>query len=306
METTSFRIEIANWSADKENLKKVRSRVFIEEQSVAAELEWDGKDEAALHWLALTEDNEPIGTVRMLSDGHIGRMAVLADYRRQGVGRALLQNAVDHGRHQHLLEVYLYAQTHALAFYRREGFIGQGEEFMDANIAHLTMRLPLVKQRQVGIHSGDFSVDDLKQTATELVAQTQQQLRILSYDLDRASFDSDEMQQLLSSLARKSRYTDIRILIVDPSTLVKYGHKLLTLQRRLPSKIKMRKVSAAGVEVKDNLLLADQCAIICQSIAEPRKIWANFNNKAVVATYTHQFDELWARSVDDKDLRQLA
>ncbi|MCG8525969.1 MAG: GNAT family N-acetyltransferase, partial [Opitutales bacterium] len=151
-------IRAATWLNDKDLLRAVRSRVFIEEQAVPVELEWDDKDEQARHWLAVDADDNAVGTVRMLADGHIGRMAVLADHRQQGVGRALLEAAIAHARDSNQFDVYLYAQVQALAFYRKLGFEAYGPEFMDANIPHLAMRLQLADKRLAGTHGGDFAV----------------------------------------------------------------------------------------------------------------------------------------------------
>ena len=303
--TTSYRINKADWSGDHGSLTSIRSRVFIDEQSVPAELEWDDNDETALHWLALTKDKQAIGTLRMLTDGHIGRMAVLSEYRQQGVGMALLQAAIATAKDLQLREVYLYAQTHTVNFYRQASFVCFGEEFMDANIPHRTMRRTLTQHRKLGIHGGNYLPSSFKQAIMDLIPQARQYIRILSYDLDPNNFDNDEIQQALSSLARKSRYTEIRILLVDAQKITKQGHRIQTLQRRLSSKILLKTVSGDGTEVKENLVLADDCGIIFQSIADTGKLWANFNNKAITTNYINQFDELWARSIDNKNLRQI-
>ncbi|HEY3698537.1 MAG TPA: GNAT family N-acetyltransferase, partial [Spongiibacteraceae bacterium] len=127
----TIEIRAANWIDNSATLSEIRRRVFIEEQQVPQELEWDGEDEDAQHWLALRDD-EPIGTARMLRDGHIGRIAVLSRSRARGIGSALLQAAIDCAAQRQLREVYLHAQTHALSFYQRFGFAVEGPEFQDA------------------------------------------------------------------------------------------------------------------------------------------------------------------------------
>lgn len=303
--STSFTINSAQWETDKEQLQAVRYSVFVEEQAVPIEEEWDDHDEDANHWLALSDTGEAVGTVRMLSDGHIGRMAVLKSHRKLGIGQALLKIALTHARELNLYEAYLYAQTHAVEFYRNEGFAVFGEEFMDANIPHLTMRLKLAEHRLLGVHGGNFPIDALKQTIIELVQQTSKQLRILSYDLDPDTFDNEEMAQCISAFARKSGFSDIRILVANTTAIVKRGHRLLTLQRRLPSIIQIRKTSDEAHLIQDNMIIADQYAIISQSIEEPAKIWSNFNNKPAATNYAAQFDDLWERGHEDADLRQL-
>lgn len=142
LERPAVEIRAADWSRDEAALAWVRRRVFIDEQQVPEELEWDGDDFDAQHWLALIDDS-PIGTVRLRAGGHIGRMAVLKEYRQWGIGTQLLSAAVTAARAQGLHEVHLHAQLHAIDFYARHGFVAEGEQFMDAGIPHREMRLKL-------------------------------------------------------------------------------------------------------------------------------------------------------------------
>jgi len=141
--TTEYSVRVADWSRDEAALSAVRRVVFMEEQGVSAELEWDGLDADARHLLALDGAGNAIGTARLLPDGHIGRMAVLKPWRGHGVGTALLRAALELARAQGWPAVELSAQTHAIAFYARHGFTPYGEEFMDAGIPHRQMRLSL-------------------------------------------------------------------------------------------------------------------------------------------------------------------
>ena len=102
-------------------------------------------DESASHVIAVDEQGAVIGTGRLLADGHIGRMAVIQPWRQQGVGSALLQALCTLAENRGLQDVFLSAQTHAVGFYRRHGFVVHGDEFLDAGIPHLNMRRRLVK-----------------------------------------------------------------------------------------------------------------------------------------------------------------
>jgi predicted GNAT family N-acyltransferase len=134
-----LRIEILDWAAARAEASRIRLKVFVEEQRVPPEIEVDDMDAACLHALAWLDGNA-VGTGRLLPDGHIGRMAVLAESRALGVGGAILERLVEEARRKGMREVVLSAQTHAIGFYRRHGFAEEGEVYEDAGIAHQAMR----------------------------------------------------------------------------------------------------------------------------------------------------------------------
>ena len=137
-----LKIELLDWEAAQEQAKRIRFTVFVEEQGVPADLEMDENDAASLHALAYA-DGFAIGTGRLLPDGHIGRMAVLQEWRGQGAGRAMLRRLIDAARRRGHREVELSAQVHAVEFYRTEGFEPDGAVYEEAGIPHQAMRMRL-------------------------------------------------------------------------------------------------------------------------------------------------------------------
>jgi predicted GNAT family N-acyltransferase len=131
-------VRLADWHKDNAALRRIREAVFINEQSVAPELEWDSEDSQAIHFLAL-EDDYPIGTARLLSDGHIGRVSVLRDWRSLKVGERLMQAAIAEAEQRGLRQQRLSAQVHATAFYERLGFRIVSDEYLEAGIPHVDM-----------------------------------------------------------------------------------------------------------------------------------------------------------------------
>lgn len=129
-----------SWNEARAEASRVRFTVFVEEQRVPAALEMDEHDAVCVHALAYTDDASVVGTGRLLPDGHIGRMAVVKNWRKHGVGGAILEALVTAARERGHEEVALSAQTHALAFYRRHGFVEEGEVYDDAGIPHQAMR----------------------------------------------------------------------------------------------------------------------------------------------------------------------
>jgi predicted GNAT family N-acyltransferase len=132
----------ASWHADCDILSTIRETVFIKEQSVPVELEHDGLDATAWHVIALVK-GVPIGTGRLLPDGHIGRMAVLLDWRGIGAGGAMLGTLIQIARGLGMQRVMLNAQLHALPFYLHQGFQPVGDDFMEAGIPHRRMERDL-------------------------------------------------------------------------------------------------------------------------------------------------------------------
>jgi predicted GNAT family N-acyltransferase len=122
-------------------MRAVRREVFIVEQRVSEEEEWDALDALCLHALALDAAGAPIGTGRLATDGKIGRMAVLKPWRGAGVGTALLRFLVDAARQRGLQACHMNAQSYAVPFYARYGFEVEGDEFMEAGILHRVMRM---------------------------------------------------------------------------------------------------------------------------------------------------------------------
>lgn len=132
-------IRFGNWDELQADCKMIRFEVFVEEQKVPAEIELDDMDAVCLHAVAYDAAGTPIGTGRLLPDGHIGRMAVRKVARGSGVGGALLQALMAQAQARGDQLVALSAQTHAAPFYERFGFAIDGEEFYEAGIPHINM-----------------------------------------------------------------------------------------------------------------------------------------------------------------------
>lgn len=134
------RISHVRFTEQREAIRFIRHRVFTLEQGVDPAVDFDGQDGNAWHVLAYYR-NKPVGTGRMLDDGHIGRVAVLPDYRGRGLGRGIILALADKARELGLAGVELGAQARAVPFYEKLGFRRDGEDFVEANILHTPMTL---------------------------------------------------------------------------------------------------------------------------------------------------------------------
>jgi predicted GNAT family N-acyltransferase len=135
-----YGVEEGDWTQLGSFAGLVREAVFVREQGVPADMEYDEWDPASQHVVARGPDGEAIGTGRLLPDGHIGRMAVLAAWRGKGVGMALLSHLMEAARLRGTERLLLNAQISAVDFYRCAGFEPVGSEFMEAGIRHVPMQ----------------------------------------------------------------------------------------------------------------------------------------------------------------------
>ena len=129
---------ITNYKSNHKKICDVRFKVFVDEQNVPEELEIDGFDDDATHALILL-DNKAIGTGRILSDGHIGRVAVLQKYRGQGVGKLIMKILIEWAQKNQLKTLWLSSQWHARGFYIDLNFTCTGDKFEEAGIDHIKM-----------------------------------------------------------------------------------------------------------------------------------------------------------------------
>ncbi len=135
-------VATAETAEDREICFAIRKAVFVDEQAVPLELELDEYDDTATHFL-LRDGETPLATARLLNKhglAKIGRVAVLHQARRRGLGLILMQAVLDEARRQEFSEAVLDSQTYAIPFYERLGFVAEGEEFDDAGIPHFLMR----------------------------------------------------------------------------------------------------------------------------------------------------------------------
>ena len=140
---TDIRIEQVTWNDHGQQLLSIRHRVFVEEQGVPRELEHDTHDAEAIHLLATGPQGEMVATARLLSNGHIGRMAVLTEWRNLGIGTALMRHLLDIATKRGMTRVFLHAQCRAIPFYEHLGFVAEGAIFKDAGIDHQMMQITL-------------------------------------------------------------------------------------------------------------------------------------------------------------------
>jgi predicted GNAT family N-acyltransferase len=305
MKLQNFHLEAADWSREDQRaaLLDLRDVVFIQEQDVPEQRERDGLDVDCWHVLARDDSGRPVGCGRLTSAHKIGRMAVLREWRGQGVGVALLRELIARARAQGWPDVALDAQVGAIGFYEREGFIAYGEEFEDAGLVHRAMRLSLTtsvendsSQRDVGA----LPVGSRSETAAarlQLLGETRHRLSIYMPLLGNDSYASAEELTELRRIAISGRGAQIRILLHDPAAALRNDHRLVALAQRLSSAIQIRMpVEESDLAYISAYLLNDAGGYLFLPEADRPQGRAALHDRANQAPLQQHFDEVWERA----------
>lgn len=137
-----YKIIEGDWEQLEQHAKYIREQVFIQEQGITPEDEWDDLDAVVLHFI-VSDKKQPIATARLLPQHSVGRVAVLMPYRKQGIGKILMQHIIEYARNHKMPYLKLSAQTYVTAFYEALDFKVQGEVYEDCGIPHIDMVLEL-------------------------------------------------------------------------------------------------------------------------------------------------------------------
>jgi predicted GNAT family N-acyltransferase len=248
---SDFRVEPADYQADFQDLRLVRETVFVLEQQVPIEEEWDELDPHCRHVLARDNHHRAIGTGRLTPERKIGRMAVLPEWRGKGVGDAMLLALMDQARAQGWPEVSLNAQVSAERFYARHGFVPYGERFMEAGIEHQAMRRalepllpperqsPAVRGPSVPVQEFD-SLVAATEASLALVQAARRELWLYSRDLEPALYAQPAVLEAFKQFAIAGRGGVVQILVQEPGTVQGGGHPLLALAQRMSTAFQFR------------------------------------------------------------------
>lgn len=314
MSTGDFSVELANWPEHLAELREIRERVFIIEQQVPAEAEWDDVDARSLHVLARDGEGRAIGTGRLTPQQTIGRVAVIAAWRGRDVGLALMRVLLESARERGIGRVELHSQTHALPFYERLGFVATGDEYLECDIPHRTMAIDLPPperpaRNQTATIDTDTLLrvrnrDELIDAHRRLFAAARNDVAILSHDLDPGVLDSADVIAELRRIALSGRRARIRILVRQPSSR---AAALITLAQRLTTAIQIRSpVDDEDRALDLGLVLTDAEGYLQRNDATRVDGHGALDAPARQRPLLRRFDELWERAEPCAELRVLS
>lgn len=308
-DTAGLRVRLADWEADEAGLRHVRTRVFVEEQSVSEAEEWDGLDPDCVHAVAETDADGIVATGRLHPSGKVGRMAVLAEWRGRGVGGLILQRLLEAAREQRLESVHLHGQVPVLGFYRRFGFVAEGEEFEEAGIPHRLMRLALADgsadedgnpTRRLVTGKAEFAA-----AVAEVAAHASRSLAIFTPDLEHGVYDTQGFLEAVKRLVLSRSHARIRVLISEPGRVQHSVNRFLYVGRRLSTFIEFRALPRQFQGRGDAFMIADRSALVYRSRAAGWQGIAELHEPRMAQHYLAEFDEMWQRSENASQLRDL-
>lgn len=321
----TLRIECFPWHRLPPAARHLRERVFIEEQGVPAELEWDSTDEIAEHFVGFNDRDDVVAVGRLypsvVETGRIGRMAVAPQQRGQGTGRALLREIMRAGAQRYNV-LCLSAQEQAVPFYERCGFHLCSDTYEEAGLPHRDMRCVapgLIVRADSPAQDAEFpmllgrddgswlysDVRDWTQLAHTLAGQASQRLWIYDRLLEHDRYDAEFFCDELSRLARRHRATEIRILIQDDRPLVERRHRVVQLMQRLPSSISLKLINPNYPFDEHAFILADNDGLLFRHDWSAPAGFANFSASGRVRLLAEQYQRQWDYGKASVELRQL-
>lgn len=315
MINSEFIVEPANWTADMADLRRVRDAVFVIEQAVPEEEEWDELDAISQHVVARDQAGQPIGTGRLTPKGSLGRMAVVSEWRGRGVGDSILRVLLELARARHFREIEIHAQAYALAFYERAGFEAYGEEFDECGIRHRHMRIeiPALETRHrspIPAHDENLltSIDRESTRAAVLavLATARREACIYMRELEADIYDHADVIEALKQIAIAGPNTSIRILIQAPSGARADGNRLVALSQRLSSSFAFRTpIEEIDHQYAGCFVISDRGAWFERTLASRFDGEGSTRGPGRKAQLQELFNAVWERSDELTEMRRL-
>lgn len=296
-----FNVRRADWERDNDALRMVRTRVFVEEQSVPLDLEWDGLDADCIHMLA-TAGGEPIGTGRLTPGGHVGRMAVLAEWRGHGVGSELLLGLMAAGKARGDTRCVLDAQVSAIGFYERFGFVAEGDTFLDAGIVHRQMQLDYGRTRNEEPLGGH---DELADGLLRLARSARHEFALYAPDLAPRLTGSPDFAAALKTAVLSGSRANVRFLGKETRTIAQSGNSVLRLASALPTRCAVHLLCDEDEPTDEIYAFNDTGGAFVQPRIESPAGTLVLDSPLAARELRHRFDPLWERSEPAPDARRL-
>jgi predicted GNAT family N-acyltransferase len=318
MQIANFYLEPASFAVDFDDIRYVRNLVFVVEQQIPSALEFDELDSECHHFLVRDVDFQPIATCRLSPEGKVGRMAVLNEWRGQGVGQSLLRAAIDKALNLGLASITANAQVSALGFYQKCGFALEGEVFDEAGIPHQASRLILQAREQTlrslpsnpQLPVEPVRLETLESTLSatrQLIGAARRQIYIRSRDLDYALYGQKDIVEALKQFALSNRNASVQIIVQDPTSLRNQVHPVVELAQRLPSYFLIRVPDEAeDLQYASAFVINDSDGCLFRLLGNRYEGHWSPNLPARNRPLREEFERVWQRSSACAEFRALS
>lgn len=293
-----FHVERIDYESGLADLRAVRETVFVQEQNVPLEMEWDELDPVSHHVIARDRSGAAIGTARLTPERHLGRMAVLSSWRGRGVGDAMLSALVTHAAELGWSSLVLHSQTHAIPFYARHGFLPLGPRFEEAGIEHQVMEWRIDQVNPVRDRAGAIAA------ILGVIGGARRRLNIYSRDLDPGVLDGPDVVDALRRFAVGKG--EIRMLLHDPAAPQRNLSPLIGLHQRLPSAIAFRAVEESfDLSYPSAYVANDRSGYYFRPMAARFEGDTRIDDRARARHLGKLFDPVWERARPCSEYRAL-
>lgn len=296
-----------------QDVKMLRKTVFINEQGVTIDEEWDDADHhpETLHFCAYQKGTAlGCGRVSPAESGQkIGRLAVLKANRQQGIGTRLLRHMLIHCFGYGASPITLHSQTHAVGWYTAFGFKPIGSVFLEAGIEHQKMIFQQHQALSAIYQDSVVRTTHIKQARAHilnLLHECKHTISIISHDLQSPVFQCTAFCTYASEVARRDRNSRVRILVKEPRLLSKGDHPLVLLSRRLPTKVELKIIDTERSEFVSSFINADNEGLAFLENELKGTGFVNFSARAELRQLMVDFEDIWGRySHIDPNLRVI-
>lgn len=310
-------IEQSDWRSSREAILTLRYAVLVEELGYTEAQITDAEDSGACHWIAFTSKGAPMGALRLSAD-RLNYVAVHSNYRRQGVGSALLRALIKYAIGQHFGQLQVSSPLPAVGFFEDNGFAITGEEHIEAGVAHVPMLIKLTQytrpqtgptpepiDEELRQYRPLANAEDFATAARELVEHSHRKLRLLSHHLDPALYDRDEFCNAVRQLVLSHPQASVQVLVIDTDHISVHHHRLVETCQKLQSHMELRRLTREIETPHREFLTGDESAVLYNP--NPTHYTGHLCLHAPVEVHrlNEDFDTLWAHSEPDPRLRRL-
>ncbi|MBL4680342.1 MAG: GNAT family N-acetyltransferase [Pseudomonadales bacterium] len=308
----------ANWNQHQKAI------IFLQHQVIVIELGFDKKgineEDAKLAFHFITrKDDQIIGSAQFDRNGRISKLVVDADYRRKGVASSLLESVEIKAQRLGVKKMSCLPTPILSPFLQNQKFEPEHSDAPDSvwvkDVITRSVEKIVSTPKQQTQHKvvlgevNDFLIlrsnEAFQNVIVDMCQQAKHSLHILSPFLDHALFDQLDLREICSALARKNKHTNIEILLFDPHRVIKNGHCLVELSRRLPSSMNIRIVDPEMRNSNHEYVIVDGRGYIYRQEVDLYDGCANFYDVTESNRLLRQFRRSWESSVADPNLRQL-